>query len=57
MTNQTTQRWYARPVFFVADVNRAIDFYTGSLGFVNAWHEADGAGDPDGNELLFPTEI
>ena len=37
-------KWYARPVFYVADVNRAIGFYVGMLGFVKAWHEADGAG-------------
>ena len=37
-------RWYARPVFFVADVQRAIRFYVDMLGFEKAWHEADGAG-------------
>ena len=37
-------KWYARPVFYVADVNRAIRFYVGMLGFAKAWHEADGAG-------------
>jgi len=36
--------WYARPVFFVADVQRAIGFYVDQLGFTKAWHEADGAG-------------
>lgn len=42
--NQTVHRWYARPVFFVADVNRAIHFYVEKLGFEKRWHEADGAG-------------
>ena len=37
-------KWYARPVFYVADINRAIGFYVGMLGFTKAWHEADGAG-------------
>ena len=37
-------RWYARPVFFVADVHRSIRFYVDQLGFTKAWHEADGAG-------------
>jgi catechol 2,3-dioxygenase-like lactoylglutathione lyase family enzyme len=37
-------RWYARPVFFVADLRRAIDFYVGRLGFVKKWHADDGAG-------------
>ena len=39
-----SQLWYARPVFFVADITRAIDFYVGKLGFVKKWHEADGKG-------------
>ena len=30
-------RWYARPVFFVADVRRALRFYVESLGFEKAW--------------------
>ena len=42
--NQTTHRWYTRPVFFVADVNRAIRFYVDMLGFEKAWHTGDGAG-------------
>jgi catechol 2,3-dioxygenase-like lactoylglutathione lyase family enzyme len=36
--------WYARPVLFVSDVQRAIDFYVGRLGFEKKWHEADGTG-------------
>lgn len=64
-----THRWYARPVFFVADLNRALHFYIDQLGFAKQWHEGDGAGrtswwgydvvqvdDPDGNELMFPCE-
>lgn len=42
MTN--AYRWYMRPVFFVSDVRRAIDFYVGGLGFEKRWHEADGQG-------------
>lgn len=37
-------QWYMRPVLFVSDVQRAIDFYVGKLGFVKKWHEADGKG-------------
>jgi len=49
MTQQATasqvgHRWYARPVFFVADVNRAADFYIDMLGFKKKWHSGDGAG-------------
>src|SRR5206468_554061 len=49
MTEQTARsqpvhRWYTRPVFFVADVNRAVRFYVDRLGFEKAWHSGDGAG-------------
>ena len=37
-------RWYARPVFFVGDIQRAIRFYVDMLGFAKAWHEENGAG-------------
>jgi catechol 2,3-dioxygenase-like lactoylglutathione lyase family enzyme len=37
-------RWYMRPVFFVSDIERALSFYVGKLGFEKAWHEADGKG-------------
>ena len=37
-------QWYMRPVFFVSDVQRAIEFYVGKLGFEKKWHEADGKG-------------
>jgi hypothetical protein len=36
--------WYMRPVFFVSDIQRAIAFYVGKLGFEKKWHEADGKG-------------
>ncbi len=39
-----TDRWYTRPVLFVADVSRAIRFYVDLLGFEKAWHEGDGTG-------------
>ncbi len=44
MNESTPHRWYARPVFFVADIHRASAFYIDKLGFEKAWHEADGAG-------------
>jgi catechol 2,3-dioxygenase-like lactoylglutathione lyase family enzyme len=37
-------KWYARPVLFVSDVNRALHFYTDILGFKKTWHESDGQG-------------
>jgi len=38
------QRWYARPVVFVTDLNRALHFYIDMLGFRKHWHAGDGAG-------------
>jgi uncharacterized glyoxalase superfamily protein PhnB len=37
--------WYTRPVLFVADTDRAVDFYVKQLGFTQTWryHEADKA--------------
>lgn len=37
-------RWYARPVFFVTDLDRALRFYVDQLGFWKKWHEGDGEG-------------
>ena len=37
-------KWYTRPVLFVDNVARALDFYVDTLGFNKAWHEADGKG-------------
>lgn len=35
--------WYARPVLFVADIGRSVDFYVHQLGFTQSWrHEEDG---------------
>jgi len=44
MSSRTTHRWYARPVLFVADVDRALRFYVDMLGFEKRWHEGDGSG-------------
>jgi catechol 2,3-dioxygenase-like lactoylglutathione lyase family enzyme len=40
----TAEVWYTRPVLFVSDIQRAIDFYVGRLGFWKKWHEGDGKG-------------
>ena len=39
-----SHEWYMRPVLFVSDVQRALAFYVGTLGFEKKWHEADGKG-------------
>ena len=36
--------WYMRPVFFVSNIQRSIEFYVDKLGFIKKWHEADGKG-------------
>ena len=40
--DQIVQKWYPRPVFFVADINRAIHFYVDVLGFEKKWGADDG---------------
>ena len=35
--------WFARPVLFVTDVDRSVDFYVNQLGFTQSWrYEEDG---------------
>jgi catechol 2,3-dioxygenase-like lactoylglutathione lyase family enzyme len=29
--------WFARPVLFVADIGRSVDFYVNQLGFTQSW--------------------
>ncbi|MGO9464199.1 MAG: VOC family protein [Isosphaeraceae bacterium] len=29
--------WFARPVLFVADIDRSVDFYVEQLGFSHSW--------------------
>jgi catechol 2,3-dioxygenase-like lactoylglutathione lyase family enzyme len=41
---QVADRWYTRPVLFVADIGRSLRFYTEDLGFRKVWHEGDGEG-------------
>lgn len=32
-----SNKWYARPVLFVADIDRSVDFYVRQLGFTQNW--------------------
>lgn len=43
-------QWYARPVLFVADLQRAVDFYVGTLGFSEKWRFADEVAQVDRDE-------
>ena len=38
------QKWYARPVLFVSDLEVALRFYVDALGFEKKWHSNAGAG-------------
>lgn len=38
------QKWYARPVLFVADLEVALGFYVDTLGFRKKWHADNGTG-------------
>jgi catechol 2,3-dioxygenase-like lactoylglutathione lyase family enzyme len=42
--SRTAAFWYTRPVFFVADVQRAARFYVDMLGFEKSWHTQNGEG-------------
>src|SRR4029077_3088953 len=33
--------WFARPVLFVTDIDRSVDFYVKQLGFVESWRYAE----------------
>src|SRR6185295_4583267 len=32
-----SNKWYSRPVLFVADIDRSVDFYVKQLGFTVQW--------------------
>jgi hypothetical protein len=44
VSERITHRRYARPVFFVSDIQAALHFYIDQLGFEKQWHEGDGTG-------------
>ena len=44
VTSGSCNRWYSRPVLFVAYLNRALRFYLDQLGFEKNWHAGEGAG-------------
>jgi catechol 2,3-dioxygenase-like lactoylglutathione lyase family enzyme len=56
--NVMSDRWFARPVLFVADIDRSVDFYVKQLGFTQPWrYEEEGKAwvaqvDRDGCELI-----
>ena len=58
----TTTEWFARPVLFVADIHRTLDFYVNRLRFTESWrHEDDGKAlvaqaDRQGCALIFSSQ-
>jgi len=32
-----SDKWYSRPVLFVTDIDRSVDFYVQQLGFTSPW--------------------
>ena len=38
------QKFYARPVLFVSDMDRTLDFYVNRLGFTQSWRYEEGGG-------------
>jgi hypothetical protein len=41
--NVMSDEWHPRPVLFVADIDRSVDFYVKQLGFTQPWrYEKDG---------------
>ena len=39
VNTQIGHKWYARPVFFVADVEASLRFYMDKLKFTKKWHK------------------
>lgn len=54
--------WYARPVLFVSDIDRASTFYVDKLGFTERWRFAEQEGvlvaqvDREGCELILSSQ-
>src|SRR5450432_1337175 len=57
-----TNEWFARPVLFVADIDRSVDFYVKQLGFTQSWrYEEEGKAwvaqvDRQGCELILSSQ-
>src|SRR5271168_2212551 len=57
-----SDKWFARPVLFVADIDKSADFYVKQLGFTQAWHyEEEGKAyvaqvDRQGCELILSSQ-
>jgi catechol 2,3-dioxygenase-like lactoylglutathione lyase family enzyme len=57
-----SNKWFARPVLFVEDIDRSVDFYVKQLGFTQPWrYEEEGTAlvaqvDRQGCELILSSQ-
>jgi catechol 2,3-dioxygenase-like lactoylglutathione lyase family enzyme len=57
-----SEKWFARPVLFVADIDKSVDFYVKQLGFTQPWrYEEAGEGrvaqvDRQGCEVILSSQ-
>ena len=60
--NVMSNEWFARPVLFVTDIDRSVDFYVKQLGFTQPWrYEEEGKAwvaqvDRQGCELILSSQ-
>jgi catechol 2,3-dioxygenase-like lactoylglutathione lyase family enzyme len=60
--NVMSDKWYTRPVLFVTDIDKSVDFYVKQLGFTEPWrYEEDGKAfvaqvDRKGCELILSSQ-
>ncbi len=60
--NVKSNEWFARPVLFVEDIDRSVDFYVKQLGFTEPWrYEEEGKAwvaqvDRQGCELILSSQ-
>ena len=49
-----SNKWYARTVLFVSDIDRSVDFYVKQLGFIQNWRFLDAEGTPGVAQVARP---
>src|SRR6185295_8938466 len=49
-----SDKWYTRPVFFVTDINRSVDFYVKQFGFKENWRFTSEGGEDEVAQVARP---
>jgi catechol 2,3-dioxygenase-like lactoylglutathione lyase family enzyme len=49
-----SDKWYARTVLFVTDIDKSVDFYVTQLGFTQNWRFLDAEGTPGVAQVARP---